>query len=292
MISLSSPNSGDLDQTCRSIAAQNHSNIEHVVVSPVAPTRDAKASYRYVQVPSRATASEMMNTAAFLARGEWILFLNAGDTLFDENVLSEALEGSSAQSDFIIGHYLESRAEGERMHWVSDFDVAWERLKSGKLNPTWFARLPTLAATLINRRILLKHGFARRLHSAADLDLFLRAKRDSALFHHANTTIARTAAKPRWQLLGRIAECRRIFSRETANAPAVKALCDSLRARECEPLLRSWIELGTQKLLANLIRDRGMAHYAASRAWRRLCFLGVRGISLRLLQRLNLIIRR
>ena len=51
-----------------------------------------------------------MNTAAFLARGEWILFLNAGDTLLDENVLSEALEGSSTQSDFIIGHYLESRA--------------------------------------------------------------------------------------------------------------------------------------------------------------------------------------
>ena len=148
-----------------------------------------------------------------------------------------------------VGHYLESRGDGEHMHWVSDFDDTWERLRAGKLDPTWFARLPTLAATLINKRILQKHGFSRRFQHAADLDLFLRCRRDSARFHHANTTIARIAGKPRWQLLRRIAECRRIFSRETTNVPAVRVLCASLRATECEPLLRSWIDLGTTEAL-------------------------------------------
>ena len=196
-----------------------------------------------------------MNTAASLARGEWLIFLNAGDTLLDENVLSEALEGRSTCSDFIVGHYLESRGDGEHMHWVSDFDDTWERLRAGKLDPTWFARLPTLAATLINKRILQKHHFSRRFQHAAHLDLFLRCRRDSARFHHANTTIARIAAKPRRQSLIRIAECRRIFSRETTNVPSVRVLSESLRATECEPLLRSWIHLGPQKLCANLMRD-------------------------------------
>ena len=292
VISLPSSDPEDLEQTCLSIAAQDYSRIEHLVAAPGAQTPHANPSCRYVQVPHDATTSEIMNTAASLAHGEWIMFLNAGDTLLDENVISEALEGGSARSDFIVGHYLESRGDGERMHCVSDFDDTWERLRAGKLDPTWFARLPTLAATLINRDILQKHGFSRRFQHAADLDFFLRCKRDSTRFRHANTTTTRTAVKSRGQLLGRIAECRRIFSRETADVRSVKALCESLRAMECEPVLSSWTQLGLQKLCANLVRDRAMAHYAASKAWSRLCFLGVRGVLLRLLLRLNLTIRR
>jgi hypothetical protein len=288
VISLPSSDPADLENTCLSVAAQNYSNIEHIIASPSPQASNANPSVRYVSVPDTASRSEILNIAASLALGEWVIFLSAGDTLLDENVLSEALEGRSAQSDFIIGHYLESRADGERMHWVSDFDFTWERLRTGKLDPTWFARLPALAATLINRHIVQKYGFPRPFQHAGDLELFLRCRRDLACFHHANTTIARIAAKPRGQLLRRIAECRRIFSREKANVSSVRVLCESLRAAECEPLLRSWIEMGTRELCANLIRDRGMAHYAVSRAWRRLCFLGVRGVLLRLLIRFKL----
>jgi Glycosyl transferases group 1 len=292
VISIPSSDREDLEQTCLSVGAQNCSNVEHIIVSRSPQVSSVDSSVRYVSVPDTASRSEILNAAAAQARAEWIIFLNEGDTLLDENVLSEALEGQSADVDFIIGHYVESRGDGEHMHWVSDFDDTWKRLRAGKLDPTWFARLPTLAATLINRNILQEHGFSRRFQHAADLDFFLRCKRDSTRFRHANTTTTKIAVKSRGQLLGRIAESRSILSRETDDLQPVNALFESLRAAECEPLLRGWSELGPRKLCATLMRDREMARYAVSRAWRRLCFLGARGVLLRLSLRLNLTIRR
>jgi hypothetical protein len=185
-------------------------------------------------------------------------------------------------SDFIIGDYLNSRGDDAQIHYVMDFEVAWERLNAGQLDLSWFARLPTLAATLINRRILLTHSFSRRFQHAADVDLLLRCRRDSASFRHAGSTIVKIAGKTQGQLLRRIEECRTIFVRETANAPTVAVLCATLRAKECEPLLKSWIQLGPRKLCTNLMRDPGMLQYTADRAWKRLCFLGIRGVLLRL----------
>ena len=285
VICLPSSNLTDLKRTCLSVAAQNYSNIEQLVVVGRSQKPGIDSSIRYISVPRGKKRSEIMNIASALARGEWLVFLAAGDTLRDENTLAEALENLSLDTDFVIGHYLNSRADGEQMHWVLDFEVAWERLIAGKLDLSWFARLPTLAATLINRRILKTHTFSRRFQFAADLDLFLRCRRSSASFRHANIPIAKIAGRTRRQLLQKIQECRKIFARETPCAPSVAALCASLRAKECEPLLQSWCQLGPQKLCVNLMRDAGMLQYTADRAFRHICFLGARGMLLRLFLR-------
>ncbi len=47
-----------------------------------------------------------MNRAVHLARGEYCLFMNAGDTFYDENVLQKASD-IIGQADFYVGHTME-----------------------------------------------------------------------------------------------------------------------------------------------------------------------------------------
>ena len=283
VICLPSANPADLDRTCASVVVQNYSRIEHVIVSRSSPLPNANPALRYVSVPVTAGRYQTLNTAASIARGDWIIFLNAGDILLDENVLSEALEGQSTHRDFIVGHYLELRGGNEFMHWVSDFEAACQRLVAGKIDPDWLAKAPALSATLINRRILQRQSFSQRFHLAGDLDFLLRCRRNGASLHHANTTIARVCGSTRNERLMRIKEYQRILSRETLNAKAVRAFAAPYPA-ECEPLLKSWIQLGPLTLFLNLIRDLATARYAVRRVCSHLRFLGIRGVLDRLRQ--------
>ena len=281
VISLLSTDCNDLEKVHLNVTTQAYPNLEHIIVGNSQPALKAETSYKHVSVPKAAGRSEMMNIAASMARGEWIIFLNPGDSLFDENVLREALEGHSLCTDFIVGHYLEIRGKCESTHRVADFESTCERLSAQKLDPLWIARLPTLSATLINRRVTQEHRFSTQFHLAAGIDLIFRRKRAGACIRHANTTIARIRGDSFDQRLRRLTEYREIFSRETANPRIVRSLCASLREAECETRLRSWTHLGPSHLCANLMRNPAVARYAIARSWERLCFLGIRGILLR-----------
>ena len=53
---------------------------------------------------------DAMNKAADMARGEWVMYMNAGDALFDKNVLTRISSMISADADVIYGDavYLEN----------------------------------------------------------------------------------------------------------------------------------------------------------------------------------------
>jgi hypothetical protein len=104
VICLPLSNSADLNRTCASVAAQDYANIELLIAASAPQATGTTPPPRYIPVPKRASPSEAMNMASSRARGEWLLFLKAGDTLLDENVLSEALERRSTHADFLIGH--------------------------------------------------------------------------------------------------------------------------------------------------------------------------------------------
>jgi len=282
VITLAGPDNDAIERTRLSVAAQNLSNIEQIIAaSPSARAGLPNHSANYLTVAANARRSDILNAAAAAAKGDWLIFLDAGDVLIDENALNEALEDNSTRADFITCHYMEGRGARELMHWVAQFDDAVERLSLGRLDRSWFAKLPVLPATLINKRVFERDSFSSRFRLAGDIDFFLRCKRKGAIFRHGNTTLSCIRAHSWDAGLRRTAECRRVFLRETSNPKSVEALCASLNQADCDPLLNSWTRLGPLSLGLNLMRHPPITRYAVDRTWRRLQFLGIRGIVLR-----------
>ena len=93
-----------VERTLRSVAAQTYPDVEHLVVDGASKdgTQDIcrRYSVRLVSEPDRGLY-DAMNKALRLATGEYIVFLNAGDTLHDERVLERV--AACAPADIIYG---------------------------------------------------------------------------------------------------------------------------------------------------------------------------------------------
>jgi hypothetical protein len=167
------------------------------------------------------------------------------------------------------------------MRRVACFDSAIEHFATGSLDPAWFASLPALSATLIRRRIFERVRFTSHFPLAEDIDFFLRAKRFGAVFQHGNTCLARVRRHCVDKALRRIKAYGRLFLAEASNRDSVETLCFALNQQLCDPLLDAWGRVGVLRLALKLAHHRSVARYAGVRAWRRLRYLGIRGILLR-----------
>lgn len=105
---------------------------------------------------------DSMNRAAEIASGEWIIYVNAGDELFDEGVLTRLSSVISQESDVIFGDavYLENGK--------------YKMLKAG--NPDEFkCKNPICHQASVSRTELVKkYRFDTRYSIAADFDMFLK----------------------------------------------------------------------------------------------------------------------
>ncbi|NJM93984.1 MAG: glycosyltransferase [Cytophagales bacterium] len=99
-----------LEHTVRSIAAQTYAAKEHLIVDGA--SSDGTVVYleslgnqiRWVSEPDQGVY-DAMNKGLRMARGEYLLFINAGDELADERVL-ERLFAVSSKADVLYGETL------------------------------------------------------------------------------------------------------------------------------------------------------------------------------------------
>ena len=134
---------------------------------------------------------EAMNAAAALARGRWILFMNAGDAFRTTDALGLALDGAPADADVIIGHHVYRRLDGgEELHRAAAFEETWALLRRGEVNWQWLSRVPGHQATLTRAELLRRNPYQLDFRIAADHDLLYRLVRQGVRFHHANAVLA------------------------------------------------------------------------------------------------------
>lgn len=112
----------DLQKTLTSVAAQEHCNVEHVIVDGASTdgTPDFLASLRdprvrWISEPDSGIY-EAMNKAVMLAKGEYLLALNAGDTFVSGKSLAGALRYLDGESDIIAFDVLPSGAGKHAKH--------------------------------------------------------------------------------------------------------------------------------------------------------------------------------
>jgi glycosyltransferase involved in cell wall biosynthesis len=181
-------------ETMASVLAQVYSNYEYIFVDgasaddtlPVIQSRlpqftDRGIPVRVVSEPDRGIY-DAMNKGIRLARGKWVLMLNAGDTLADPLVLEDLFGRGAASGDVLYGDA-----------WFRDFHRGRPVYKPFPAMP--LARidegLPFChQSAFVRRSILVRYPFETRFSISADYDQLLRAWLDGAAFCHAPRVVA------------------------------------------------------------------------------------------------------
>lgn len=178
-----------LPPTVASLRAQRTLGVEWVVVDGA--SRDGSTDWLRAQQPDRFLSEpdrgiyDAMNKALALATGEWLFFLNAGDSFADAGTLVDvaaALQGTrDTGPDILWGDVLYVGSGGtrrRRFHWVTR-----RRLLFGDL---------CHQAVFVRRSLLARLGpFDASLRYNADFDWFLRAFRAGARLQYLRRDIAR-----------------------------------------------------------------------------------------------------
>lgn len=191
--------SEEFGPTLDSILSQTYPNVEVLVVDGASQdgTRDLieerADAIDYWVSESDAGPYDGMNKAALLARGRYILFMNAGDLFASKHALAEAMEGISDSNtpDFIIGHHIYVTNDGvEEFHKANDFADTWRMMQEGAYSGKWSRGVPCHQATLTRTTLLCENAYDLSWRVAADHEFMYRMCAKGARFHHSDATLA------------------------------------------------------------------------------------------------------
>lgn len=183
--------------TLMSVLAQDYPNLEIVAVDGASTdgTRDeiaARDALLDYWVSARDNGPyDGMNKAARLARGRFLIFMNAGDFFPHESAISEAFEDADMfEADVVVGHHVYVEASGvECLHKGASFDETWSILRSGDISWPWLAGIPCGQAVFIRSQLLREQPFDPAYRIAADHAFLYEAKRRGRRFAHCDSVI-------------------------------------------------------------------------------------------------------
>lgn len=179
-----------LEKTIQSVLAQTYPNVEYIVVDGASKDNTLAIIKRYrpqlgkvVSEPDKGLY-DAMNKGIGLATGDYLCFLNAGDTFFSANTLQEMVATLPAdkQPDVIYGETALVDAEGHfvRMRRLQAPEVlTWRSFRQGMLvcHQAFFAR----------RELVPLYDLQYRF--SADFDWCIRIMKQSHLLHNTHLTV-------------------------------------------------------------------------------------------------------
>jgi glycosyltransferase involved in cell wall biosynthesis len=160
----------NIEQTILSVAAQSATGIEYLVIDGASGDGTVEILHLHSQHIARWISEpdngiyDAMNKGIAMARGEWILFLNADDYFSDADSAQRLLAAADDSVSIIAGRTLMKYADGDRVFRPSR--------RFGLM-----LQLPFMHPSTIVRRSAFEAcgDFDLRYALAADCDFFLRA---------------------------------------------------------------------------------------------------------------------
>lgn len=165
-----------IEKTLKSVIEQSYSNKEYVVIDGASTDGTKKIVERYIDSidffmsESDNGIYHAMNKAVGVAKGEWVIFMNAGDVFVDNAVLEKANYSLSATIDVLYGDILTSRNE----------ELV---LKEAPSEITRMHRMPFCHQAVFTRTSLLRSfPFDEKYKMSADFKLYKQLNRENATF--------------------------------------------------------------------------------------------------------------
>lgn len=173
-----------LEDTLESVLSQTYSDYEYIFIDGCSSDETCKIIEKYLKIFKENGISttyiseadkgiyDAMNKGAALAKGEWIYFLNAGDSLADNRVLEKVSFELKEDIDIVYGGTIYYQSDGSEAYIGSGEDVS--------VMPK---HMPfCVQASFIKNKIQNRYKYDLRYRISADYNFFLEAYKNGARF--------------------------------------------------------------------------------------------------------------
>lgn len=176
----------DVEKTILSVVNQTFENIEYIIIDGASKdgTLDVISKYEdkiayFISEPDKGIY-DAMNKAIAVATGEWIIFMNAGDTFFSTSTLVEIFKNNKpAKVGVIYGD----------VNFVYEHCGNIIRSLSGCGEDNAYAEV-CHQGTLTRLSVMRKYSFDTQYRICADRDSFSRMHNDGVIFYYVPVCIA------------------------------------------------------------------------------------------------------
>lgn len=181
-----------LEDTIQSVISQTYKNVEYIIVDGTSKDNTLQVAGKYRDRISKLISEpdkglyDAMNKGIRLATGDYLCFLNAGDTFHDNETLQHiALTlKSEALPDVIYGETAIVDANGHFLHMrkkSAPKKLDWKSFKEGMLvcHQAFFAR----------RDLAIFHLYDMQYRFSADFDWCIRIMKQAKTLHNTHLTL-------------------------------------------------------------------------------------------------------
>ncbi|WP_181008443.1 glycosyltransferase family 2 protein [Sphingomonas montanisoli] len=186
----------DLPLTIESVLAQDHEDIQYVVLDGCSwdGTSDVLNRYRdlidVVAIEPDAGIYSAMNKAAYLAGRDYVMFLNAGDQFYRHDAVSRMMLAARLTSDIVYGNHVYVSGNLELFNKSKPFEIIADDLARGNIARHWHPFIPGHQATFTRTSLLRSLPYDTALQICADHDFLFRAFEAGALMQYVDETVA------------------------------------------------------------------------------------------------------
>lgn len=175
-----------LKRTIDNVTAQDYPQLEYVIIdgasedNSIDTIRNSSGISNWISEPDKGIY-DAMNKGARIATGEWILFMNAGDTFATPDTVRKLMEQAAThlEADVIYGDVIRCGSEGN-----DSIKAASDVLKGHRLA---FCH----QSVMCRRRLLLDTPFDISHRYSADFKFFKILAKNGKVFRHVNFPVAR-----------------------------------------------------------------------------------------------------
>ncbi len=174
-----------VEKTIQSVIGQDYPNIQYIIVDGGSTDKTDEIINKYIDKISFFLSEpdegiyDAMNKGANLATGEWILYMNAGDTFYDCNSISKVSNLFDTDADIICA--------GAEKILIDELQTRHFRVYPSDLNQMW-KQMPTVHQAILVRTTCQKeYQFNTSYQWCADHEMFVRMYVDKKKFFIINT---------------------------------------------------------------------------------------------------------
>ncbi|MBK8501181.1 MAG: glycosyltransferase [Saprospiraceae bacterium] len=171
-----------LEDTLRSVTSQTYPNIEYLVIDGASSDRTLSIIEKYQsnidQVCSQSDRGlyDAMNKGLSLSTGTFVIFMNSGDTFYNEETLKDLIE-AGYKDDFIYGRPLVIEQNGAESDWHKDVP------DENSMKPESFLKGMVVCHQALVVRTSIAPNFDLRYPVASDIDWAIKALKASNSVH-------------------------------------------------------------------------------------------------------------
>jgi len=161
-----------LAKTLESVHSQSYPKIEHIVVDGGSGDETLERIRQFsgqiskwVSEPDKGIY-DAMNKGLQMAHGDWVNFLNAGDTYCDSNVLQRIFGSAPIQEKVVFGRSMSTYGSESALRYA-DFDLG---------RPDWYLyKMPNHQAVFFHRDFYVTNRYSLNYPFASDTEYMRRA---------------------------------------------------------------------------------------------------------------------